>query len=97
MDCMWIYHVYPITSKSTRVVQTVCFPPETTHRDDFREKSEMYYQRFDFAVDEDIPALERQQAGMQSPYAVQGRISALEPCVGNFACWYSQATRNQSP
>ena len=93
MDCMWTYHVYPITSKSTRVVQTVCFPPETTHRDDFREKSEMYYQRFDFAIDEDIPALERQQAGMQSPYAVQGRFSTLEPCVGNFACWYSQATR----
>ena len=97
MDCMWIYHVYPITSKSTRVVQTVCFPPEITQRDDFGEKSEMYYQRFDFAIDEDIPALERQQAGMQSPYAVQGRISALEPCVGNFACWYSQATRNQHP
>ena len=97
MDCMWIYHVYPITSKSTRVVQTVCFPPETTHRDDFGEKSEMYYQRFDFAINEDIPALEQQQAGMQSPYAVQGRFSALEPCVGNFACWYSQATRNQSP
>ena len=97
MDCMWIYHVYPITAKSTRVIQTVCFPPETTQRDDFREKSEMYYQRFDFAIDEDIPALERQQAGMQSPYAVQGRFSALEPCVGNFACWYSQATRNQPP
>ncbi len=94
MDCMWLYHVYPITAKSTRVVQTVCFPPETIRRNDFREKAGMYYQRFDLAIDEDIPALERQQAGMQSPYAVQGRFSALEPSVGNFACWYSQKMRH---
>jgi len=96
-DCVWIYHVCPITAKSTRVAQTVCFPKETTQRDDFQEKSELYYHRFDLAINEDIPALERQQAGMQSPYAVQGRFSALEPCVGNFACWYSQATRNDIP
>ncbi len=93
-DCVWIYHVYPVTAKSTRVVQTVCFPHATTQRDDFREKSERYYHRFDLAINEDIPALERQQAGMQSPFAVQGRFSALEPSVGNFACWYSEVTRD---
>ena len=92
MDCMWSYHVYPITAKSTRVIQTACFPAATMQRHDFPEKSAVYYRRFDLAVDEDVPALERQQAGMQSPWAVQGRFSALEPCVGNFACWYARIT-----
>jgi phenylpropionate dioxygenase-like ring-hydroxylating dioxygenase large terminal subunit len=90
-DCMWMYHVYPISSASTRVVQTICFPSDTTGRPDFPEKAETYYRRFDFAMDEDIPTLVKQQAGMQSPYAVQGRFSSLEPSVGNFACWYAEA------
>jgi len=93
MDCMWIYHVYPLSPGKTRVVQTVCFPNETATRLDFQEKSRTYYHRFDLAINEDIPALEKQQSGMESPYAEQGRFSALEPSVGNFACWYSEATR----
>ncbi len=93
MDCMWIYHVYPLSPGKTRVVQTVCFPNETAARPDFEEKSRTYYHRFDLAIDEDIPALEKQQSGIESPYAEQGRFSALEPSVGNFACWYSEATR----
>ena len=92
VDCMWMYHVYPLTGKSTRVVQTVCFPPETMDRDDFAKNSSTYYQRFDFAIDEDIPALEMQQTGVASPYAAQGRFSTLEPSVGNFACWYAETT-----
>ncbi len=92
IDCMWIYHVYPLSARSTRVVQTVCFPPETVEREDFPRKSKTYYQRFDIAIDEDIPALEMQQAGIESPYAAQGRFSTLEPSVGNFACWYAEAT-----
>ena len=92
VDCMWMYHVYPLTGKSTRVVQTVCFPPETMDRDDFTKNSSTYYQRFDFAIDEDIPALEMQQTGVASPYAAQGRFSTLEPSVGNFACWYAETT-----
>ncbi|WP_424947718.1 aromatic ring-hydroxylating oxygenase subunit alpha [Candidatus Spongiihabitans sp.] len=92
-DCLWMYHVYPLSGASTRVVQTVCFPSATIARRDFKAKSAEYYKRFDLAIDEDIPALEKQQTGMQSPYAVQGRFSALEPSVGNFACWYSEATR----
>jgi phenylpropionate dioxygenase-like ring-hydroxylating dioxygenase large terminal subunit len=93
MDCMWVYHVYPLNPTKTRVVQTVCFPSETIARDDFEEKSKTYYHRFDLAIEEDIPALKKQQSGIQSPYAQQGRFSALEPSVGNFACWYSDTTR----
>ncbi len=93
MDCMWVYHVYPISSNCTRVAQTVCFPSDSVARDDFEEKSKAYYHRFDLAIEEDIPALVKQQSGIESPYAEQGRFSALEPSVGNFACWYSEATR----
>lgn len=95
MDCLWIYHVYPLSTTRTRVVQTVCFPSETTKRKDFEEKAKDYYNRIDLAISEDIPALERQQIGMESPYSIQGRFSALEPCVANFACWYADATTRQ--
>lgn len=93
MDCMWIYHVYPLAANSTRVVQTVCFPSETVARKDFSEKASTYYHRFDLAIEEDIPALIKQQSGIESPFAEQGRFSALEPSVGNFACWYSEVTQ----
>ena len=92
VDCMWIYHVYPISPRQTRVVQTACFPSKTMQRQDFEEKAKVYYQRFDLAISEDIPALEKQQTGIESPFASQGRFSTLEPSVGNFACWYSEMT-----
>ncbi len=91
-DCLWMYHVFPLSSARTRVMQTICFPADTVKLDEFKTKAEIYYQRIDLAVAEDIPALERQQTGIQSPYAVPGRFSALEPSVGNFACWYAGAT-----
>ena len=88
-DCLWMYHVYPIDAVSTEVVQTVCFPRASVERYDFDEKAKDYYERIDVAIAEDIPVLEKQQRGMESPHAIQGRFSALEPSVGNFACWYS--------
>lgn len=91
-DCLWMYHVYPLSGATTRVVQTICFPSDTVKLNHFKAQSAEYYKRFDLAINEDIPALEKQQIGMQSPYAVQGRFSALEPSVGNFACWYAEAT-----
>ncbi len=89
-DCLWMYHVFPLNSHRTRAVQTICFPPQTTQLDGFEEKAADYYHRFDCAMEEDIPALEKQQTGLQSPYAQQGRFSELEPSVGNFACWYAE-------
>ena len=92
-DCLWMYHVFPLGAASTRVVQTVCFPPETVALPDFEARARLYYHRFDVAIDEDIPALVRQQRGMSSPAAAQGRFSTLEPSVGNFACWYAERLR----
>ena len=94
-DCLWMYHVFPLAAARTRVVQTVCFPPETVALPDFEARARLYYHRFDVAIDEDIPALERQQRGMSSPVAGQGRFSTLEPSVGNFACWYADRLRSE--
>ena len=58
--------------------------------DNFAERAEVYYQRFDVALSEDIPMLEQQHAGMRSPFAKQGRFSYLEPSVARFAKWYAK-------
>ncbi len=92
MDCLWGYHVFPLSPVLTRVVQSVCFPSATTRRADYAERARSYRARVDSAIAEDIPVLERQQAGLASPGATQGRFSDLEPCVGNFACWYAERT-----
>ncbi len=91
VDCIWMYHVFPISGNRTRAIQTICFPASSTRLDNFDAIAEDYYNRFDLAIAEDIPALEKQQTGIESPYAAQGRFSTLEPNVANFACWYAEA------
>ena len=86
---MWMYEVYPDGPDRCRCAQVVCFPPSTVDRKDFAEAVEAYYERFDVAIGEDIPMLERQHRGMRSPFARQGRFSYLEPNVARFADWYA--------
>ncbi len=89
-DSMWIYQVFPLTAKSSRIVQTICFPEESTALDDFESRAEFYYDRIDTALGEDLPFLERQQRGLDSPFVKPGRFGALEPSVAKFAWWYAQ-------
>jgi phenylpropionate dioxygenase-like ring-hydroxylating dioxygenase large terminal subunit len=89
-DALWMYEAHPVSPDQTHVVQTVCFPPSSFGTDRFEEKAEKYYERFDVAVEEDIPVLESQQRGLASPFAGQGRFSYLEPSVGSFAIWYAE-------
>ena len=90
-DSVWMYEAYPLAADRTRVGMTICFPRATADRDDFDAQVERYYERLDFAIDEDIVALVNHQQGLSSPYARQGRFSAyLEPNVSNFAGWYAQ-------
>jgi hypothetical protein len=58
-------------------------------------RAEYYYQRIDAALDEDLPFLLRQQLGLNSKFAQQGRFGSLEPSVGKFAYWYSQQMLKQ--
>lgn len=86
---IWAYDVLPLAADKTRVGLSICFAPETVARDDFEVRVQHYYTRFDDTVAEDIPFLEKQQIGLSSPFARQGRFSDLEPSVANFACWYA--------
>lgn len=88
-ESIWVYEAYPLAPNRTLVGMTACFPPDTTARGDFDELARHYYERLDAALDEDIPALENQQLGLDSPFARQGRFSWLEPSVASFARWYS--------
>jgi len=88
-DAIWGYEVYPLTADRSLCAQFVCFPSATIDRHDFAEKAESYYERFDVAIDEDIPALERQHRGLCSAHAAQGPFSYLEPSVARFAGWYA--------
>ena len=89
-EAMWMYEVYPDGPDRCRCAQVVCFPQSTVDQDGFAERAEVYYERFDVAISEDIPMLEQQHAGMRSPFAKQGRFSYLEPSVARFARWYAK-------
>lgn len=88
-DSLWMYQAYPLAANRCHVVQTICFPHASLETENFQARADAYYQRIDTALDEDLPFLVAQQQGLSSPFARQGRFSALEPSVGNFACWYA--------
>ena len=88
-DSMWMYQAYPQAPDRSHIVQTICFPPHIIKIDDFESRAKHYYDRYDAALDEDIPFLEQQQVGLRSRFARPGRFSSLEPSVANFAHWYA--------
>ena len=92
-DSLWMYQAYPVTAERCKVIQTIAFPRTSTQRNDFSTRAQTYYRRIDTALEEDLPFLLEQQAGLTSRFAGQGRFSALEPSVGNFACWYAETMR----
>ena len=88
-EAVWVYEAYPLAAGRTRVGQTLCFPTEIAAREDFKTRVRPYYERADALLDEDIPMLERQYAGLTSPFAAQGRFSHLESSIARFAGWYA--------
>ncbi|MBC6439999.1 MAG: aromatic ring-hydroxylating dioxygenase subunit alpha [Rhodospirillales bacterium] len=88
-EAMWVYEARPIAADRCAVTMSVCFPTGTVGSDGFETRAAHYYERMDDALEEDRKMLERQQAGMTSPAARQGRFSELEPSIANFAFWYS--------
>ena len=90
-DALWIYETMPIDANSCRVTQTACFAKGTMELENFETAVEQYYIRLDAAIAEDIPALENQQIGLNSPFAEQGRFEPLrEANVASFANWYAR-------
>ena len=89
-EATWIYEALPITATTSQIALTLCFPESSTELDDFETKADFYYQRLIAAINEDIPALENQQKGLNSPLAKQGRYhELLEPNIAHFDFWYA--------
>ena len=61
-------------------------------RDDFAEKVERYYYRWDKSVPEDNAISERQQTGLGSAFAAPGRLSNYETVVHDIANWVLDRT-----
>lgn len=89
-DSMWIYQAFPLAQDRCHVIQTICFPADSVALDDCEQRAKYYYDRIDAALAEDLPFLEQQQLGLNSPFAKPGRFGTLEPSVGKFAYWYAQ-------
>jgi phenylpropionate dioxygenase-like ring-hydroxylating dioxygenase large terminal subunit len=89
-DAMWVYEARPLAVDRCHVSMSVCFPRATVEAEGFQARADHYYERMDDALEEDRGMLERQQAGMTSPFARQGRFGELEPSVANFAFWYAE-------
>jgi phenylpropionate dioxygenase-like ring-hydroxylating dioxygenase large terminal subunit len=93
-DAAWMYEALPIDAHSSEISLTLCLPEASFKLDDFEDRAQYYFKRLIAAVEEDIPALENQQAGLNSPASQQGRYhELLEPNVARFAFWYSQMMR----
>ena len=90
-ESVWIYEAYPLASDSSQIVLTLCFPDATAETAEFEQRADFYFDRLIAAIEEDIPALENQQLGLNSALAVQGRFcEELEPNVAKFAFWYAK-------
>jgi len=89
-EAVWIYEALPITENKSQIALTLCFPQSSTEVEGFETRADFYYQRLIAAINEDIPALENQQLGLNSPLAKQGRYhELLEPNVAHFDFWYA--------
>ncbi len=89
-EATWIYEALPITATQSQVSLTLCFPKSSSELNDFKTCADFYYDRLIAAINEDIPALENQQFGLNSPIAKQGRYhELLEPNVAHFDFWYA--------
>ena len=91
-DCMWWLQLFPTGPGRTKLVAGSCFPKATVARDDFAEKVERYYYRWDKSLPEDNAISERQQTGLGSAFSTPGRLSIHETVVHDIANWVLDRT-----
>jgi choline monooxygenase len=87
IDTVWYLEMHPLGPDRTRMVHGALFPKKRFERPDFEEIAKNYYHRWDVTLEEDIVASERQQKGLDSPYAPPGRFSYREPLVHEIDNW----------
>ncbi|MDD9903533.1 MAG: aromatic ring-hydroxylating dioxygenase subunit alpha, partial [Rhodospirillaceae bacterium] len=88
LDSVWYLELQPQGPHRTKVIHGALFPTETVARDDFEEKVQYYYKRWDTTLGEDNDISALQQRGLSSPFARSGRLSHLEPLVPELAQWW---------
>ena len=86
-DCMWWLEMHPLSPTQTRLVVGSCFPSALLDRPDFNEVAARYYKRWDISIPEDNDISALQQRGLNSPLALPGRLTYLEPLVHDFGKW----------
>jgi len=86
-DCAWYLELHPLGPTRTRLVHGALFPKDRLTRNDFEDVAKNYYKRWDITIEEDIVASERQQRGIDSPFARPGRFSHREPLVHEIDNW----------
>jgi len=87
IDCAWYLELHPLGPSRTRLVHGALFPKDRLARNDFADIAQNYYKRWDITIEEDIVASERQQRGLDSPFARAGRFSHREPLVHEIDNW----------
>jgi len=86
-DCAWYLELHPLGPTRTRLIHGALFPKDRLTRNDFADVAKNYYKRWDITIEEDIVASERQQRGLDSPFARPGRFSYREPLVHEIDNW----------
>jgi choline monooxygenase len=87
IDCAWYLEVHPLGPSRTQLIHGALFPRDRLARPDFEEVAKNYYKRWDITIEEDIVASERQQKGLESPFAQPGRFSYREALVHQIDNW----------
>lgn len=87
IDCAWYLELHPLGPSRTRLIHGALFPKDRLSRNDFADVAQNYYKRWDITIEEDIVASERQQRGLDSPFAQPGRFSHREPLVHEIDNW----------
>jgi phenylpropionate dioxygenase-like ring-hydroxylating dioxygenase large terminal subunit len=87
IDCAWYLELHPLGPARTRLIHGALFPKDRLTRPDFEAVAKNYYKRWDITIEEDIVASERQQRGLESPFAQPGRFSYREPLVHEIDNW----------
>jgi phenylpropionate dioxygenase-like ring-hydroxylating dioxygenase large terminal subunit len=87
IDCAWYLELQPLGPTRTKLIHGALFPKDRLSRNDFEDVAKNYYKRWDITIEEDIVASERQQRGLNSPFALPGRFSHREPLVHTIDNW----------
>jgi phenylpropionate dioxygenase-like ring-hydroxylating dioxygenase large terminal subunit len=87
IDCAWYLELHPLGPSRTRLIHGALFPKDRLAGNDFEAVAKNYYKRWDVTIEEDIVASERQQRGLDSPFARPGRFSYREPLVHEIDNW----------